>query len=428
MDRLTANTSCFHAVLLSILIFSCSSAPLPSGKQVTIPEDFLGIVHAASSRKSEEYKLLEQMGCKWVLKTFYWNRIEPEKDSFDFLSYDLFVDDAKRQGLKIVGVLGFSTNYLFPKGKTKDYISPENMPLFLRYVEETVRRYKGQVDVWNIWNEPNIHFWEGSDGEFFELSKLTADKIREIDPDAYIIGGAFSRSPAGFIKRMYNSGALEGLDAIAFHPYAVNPSGSMRVYDNFIKTLSEINYSRPVWITEMGYPTGGLYPTKVSENKFPTYIVKTITGAAIRGARVFLWYEMFDSLAIGKKSMDSEKHFGLIHRDYTRKAGSWAYELCARFLPGSRYVPELPQKENIPSNIVSFCFLDGISGDNTLILWNEINNIQKIELHLDPLALLHDIFSGENTLLPFDAVLDIGDKPLFITWQGTNIPRITKKN
>jgi hypothetical protein len=415
-----------------MFIVSCSSTPLSSGGQVTIPEDFFGIVHAARTQKPEEDKLLDQMGCKWVLNTFYWDDIETEKDVFDFNNYDIYVDYAKEHGKKIIGVLGYSADYLYPKGKTKKYISPENMPLFLRFVEETVRRYKDCVDVWSIWNEPNIIFWKGSDKEFFNLTKLTAKKIRETDPNVYIIGGAFWRSPAGFIKKMHNSGAIEELDALAFHPYGVNPSGSMKVYDNFTKTLSEINYSGPVWVTEVGYPTGGWYPSKVSQNKFPAYIVKTITGAAVRGARVLLWYHMFDSLDAGKKNMNSEKYFGLVYKDYSRKAGSWAYELCARFLPGSRYIPELPQRENIPSNIVSFCFLDGISGNNTqdtntLILWNDKKHVQKIELNLSASALLHDISTGQNTPLPVDASVDVGNNPLIITWQGTEIPRISKK-
>ncbi|MDR2717110.1 MAG: beta-galactosidase [Treponema sp.] len=419
-------TVCFYGFLFSILILSCSSTKFPSGGQVTIPEDFFGIVHAARTRKAEEYKLLEQMECKWVLNTFYWSSIEPEKDTFNFVNYDLFVSGAKNHGLKIVGVLGYSANYLYPKGRARNYISPENMPFFLRFVEETVRHYKGQVDVWCIWNEPNIRFWKGSNSEYYELTKLAADKIRETDPNVYIIGGAFCRSPAGFIKKMHKAGAIKELDALSFHPYDLNPSGSLRIYDNFTKTLSEIDYAGPVWVTEVGFPTGGWYPNRVSENKFPAYIVKTITGMAARGARVLLWYHMFDSLDVGKKNLDSENYFGLIHKDFSRKAGSWAYELCARFLPGSRYVPELPQKENIPSNIVSFCFLDGISGNNTLIIWNDKKRIQKIEFNISSPALLHDISTGQNNLLSSNAFLDVGDKPLIITWQGTDTPRITK--
>jgi len=423
---LSVKTYIFTVFIFLFFIISCTSTPMPQGGQVTIPEDFFGIVHASTTLKLQEDELLNQMGCIWVLNTFNWHIFEPEKDTFDFSGYDTYVSHTKKQGKKIVAVLGYSADYLYPKRKAKKYISPENMSLFLRYVEETVRHYKGQVDVWSIWNEPNITFWRGTDSEFYELTKLASERIRKTDPDAYIVGGVFWRSPTNFIKKMYNTGSFKELDGIAFHPYAVNPSDCMNVYDKFSKILSETNFNWPIWITEVGYPTGGWYPTKVNQKKYPVFIVKTLTGAAARGARALLWYQLFDSINPGEFSIDSEDHFGLIYKDFSRKPGSWAYELCARYLPGSRYVPELPQRENVPSNIVSFCFLGGVSGSNTLILWNDKRNKQKIKLNLPITALVHNISTGENNPLPSDSLVNVTTKPLIITWQGTDIPRITK--
>jgi hypothetical protein len=419
---------CFYGLLLPLIIFSCSSTRLPSGGQaVTIPEDFFGIVHAGQSLELKEENILEELKCVWVLSTFYWNSIEPKKDSFDYSYYDKLVDGNKKHGRKIIALLGYEAGFSYPKLKNKKYISKEYLPFFLRYVEETVRRYKGQVDVWCVWNEPNILAWRGTDREFFELSKLTAGVIRKTDPDAYIIGGAFSRTPVGFIKRMHKAGAVEGLDALAIHPYDFNPSGSMRLYDLFTKTISEINYSAPVWVTEVGYPIGGWSPVNISYKKVPEYLIKTIAGISARGARTLLWYQINDDWEVGKTSFDFEGFFGLLNEDFSRRPGSWAYELCARFLPGSRYFPELPKKENIPSNIVSFCFLDGVSGDNTLILWNDRKNTQKIELNLPATALLHDISTGQNVSLPAQASLDVTEKPLFITWRGPETPCVIKK-
>jgi hypothetical protein len=337
------------------------------------------------------------------------------------------VDTAISHGIKIVAVLGYEAAWLYPEGKSKKYISPENIPYFLRFAEEIVRHFQGRIDVWSVWNEPNIIFWKGSNKEFYELSRLTAQRIRETDPDAYIVGGVFFRDPKGFIKNMYKAGAMENLDALAFHPYAINPRGAMKVYDRFLSILSEINYSGPVWITEAGYPTGGWYPTKVSLEEQPSYVVRTIVGAAARGARALLWYELFDSYNQGDSrtnTRDSEKFFGLAYPDYTRKNGAWAYELCARYLPGSRYSGELPIRENIPGNIVSFCFLESASGYNTLILWNDRNRTQTINLQLPEPALLHDITSGRNSPLPPETALDVGKQPLIITWQGTAPPRL----
>jgi hypothetical protein len=411
---------------LFLLIISCTTTPLPQNVSANIPEDFFGMVHAGRTRTPEEYEFLNEMGVKWILNTFYWNSIEAVRGTYNFSGNDLFVDTAISHGKKVLIVLGYEASWLYPEGRAKRYISPENIPLFLDFVEETVRHFQGRVDAWSIWNEPNIIFWKGPDKDFFELTRLTAQRIRETDPDAYILGGIFWRAPKGFIKAMHKAGAMENLDALAFHPYAVNPRGAMQVYDKFLDIMSEINYSGPIWVTEAGYPTSGIYPSKVSLKELPSYVVKTIVGAAARGARALLWYELFDDRNIGEaeNTWNSEAFFGLIYPDYSRKDGAWAYELLARYLPGSRYTAELPLKENIPTNIISFCFLENTSGDSTLILWNDQNRTQTVNLQLPSSALLHDITTGQNRPLPAETTIGIGKQPLIITWQGAGIPRL----
>jgi hypothetical protein len=420
------------ALLCLLLIFSCSTTPLPRGGSFTIPEDFFGMVHAGKYRTPEEFQLIDEMGIKWILATFYWADIESEKGYFDFSEYDVLVNEAIDEGKKIVAVLAYETFWLYPNKKSKARISAEQLPDFLNYVEETVLHFQGRVDIWEIWNEPNnIMFWKGSAQEYYELTRQTAQRIREIDPEAYILGGAFWRTPTGFIRNMHKANAMENLDGIAFHPYGLDPIGSMRLYDNFLKVLAEINYTGPVWVTEAGYPTGGFYPIRISMELLPSYVIKTIVGSAARGARVVLWYELFDAQNEGETSLDTWNiglFYGLTYPDYTRKNGAWAYELCARFLPGSRYTPELPVRQNISSSIVSFCFLDGTSGNNTLILWNDGILSQRVRLSLPGTVLLHDISTGISSPLSGETILDVEKQPLFITWQGTGIPRLSRAN
>jgi len=409
------------------IITSCSSTPLPHYDQIEIPDDFFGIVHAGITKTPEEYMLLDEMGVNWILRTFYWNDIEKEKGVFDFSGYDEYVKIALSEHKKIVAVLAYETSWLYPDKKQKNHISPSEIPLFLNYVEETVNHFKGKIDTWEIWNEPNFTFWKGSRNDFFELSRQTAIKIRETDSNAYILGGVFWRSPRGFIKEMYKAGCFDILDAVAFHPYAVNPIDSMKVYDNFLNVLSEINYSGPIWITEMGYPTAGWYPTKASLKEFPSYVVKTIVGAASRGPRVLLWYQLFDFYNKGEApyfTFDSEKFFGLAYPDYQKKNGAFAYELCAKYLPGSVYTSSLPLKENLPSGIVCFCFLGVTSGNNTLVIWNDSIITQKLKIQIQSPALLHDISSGNSIQMPSELV--VGKEPIFITWSGNSIPKVSK--
>jgi len=400
---------------------------MPHSAQTKIPDDFFGIVHAGIVKTPEEYRLLDEMGVNWILRTFYWGDIEREKGVFDFSGYDEYVEIALRENKKIVAVLAYETSWLYPDENHKKNILPDEIPLFLNYVEKTVNHFKGKIDAWEIWNEPNFMFWEGSRKDFFELSKQTAIKIRETDSNAYILGGAFWRAPRSFIKSMYKAGGFNNIDAVAFHPYAINPKGSMQVYDKFLNVLSEINYTGPVWITEAGYPTAGWYPTKASLKEFPSYVVKTIAGAASRGSRVLLWYQLFDFYTLEETpffTFDSERFFGLAYPDYQKKNGAFAYELCAKYLPGSIYTRDLPLKENVPSGIVCFCFLGGISGNNTLIIWNDSVITQKLKIQIQSPAFLYDISNGNSVQMPSE--LEVGKKPLFITWRGDSSPLISK--
>ncbi|MCL2186309.1 MAG: endo-1,4-beta-xylanase [Treponema sp.] len=419
MKRLKETITLFFIIFNFI---SCSSAPVKYSDSEIIPNDFFGLVHAG--KLIDHYPLLDELGSVWFLQTFYWNDIEPVQGEFDFKLYDNFVNLAKENGKKVIAVMGYSTSWTSDKGR---YISKENIPYFLNYLETTVNRYKGFVDAWQIWNEPNHIFWKGTDSEFFELSRLSAQRIRETDPDAYIIGGGMLRTPVQFIKGMHKSGAFENLDAISFHPYAINPYWSMKHYDNFIDTILKLNFKGEIWITEIGYPTGGLYPTRVSIEKLSSYVIKTIIGSVSRGARTLFWYQFTDPHNEGEypNKNNSEHYFGLTYPDGTKKSGAFAYELCARYLPGSRYTPLLPVKENIPHNIVSFCFMDGALG-NTLIIWNDIDIKQKIKISLASSFNRHNISTGENNSFSQEIILDITDKPVFITWQGAAAPRISK--
>ncbi|GHV79746.1 hypothetical protein AGMMS49944_15370 [Spirochaetia bacterium] len=418
-------------LFLLLFFISCTATPLPPGSPVTIPNDFIGMDHAGHRTTPEEYALLDEMNIAWIQTTFYWSSIEPQKDQWNFSWYDSFVNGGKHAGKKILAVLAYDTSWLYSNGKTRKYISPENMPLFLRYVENTVSRYRGKVDAWVIWNEPNGIFWHGSKKEFFELTKAAAQRIREVDPDAVILAGAFWRVPDSYIRGMFESGAMEQVSAIAFHPYGLNPQSSAKLYDRMVTILSRYNYSGEIWITEVGYPTGGWYPDKTTEDTLPAYVVKTISGLAARGARVILWYQLFDPYNRGQSPtrIDSEKFFGLVYPDFSKKKGANAYALCAEKLAGLEYHPELPQRNALPDSLVSFYFR-GKDNQNTLILWNDRNSALSIRVSFPGTGQLYDVVSGIGTPISHEAAFELGTMPRLLTWQNDAVyapPEISLK-
>jgi hypothetical protein len=314
-------------MFLSALV-SCASSIIPDASvygTVTIPNDIAGICHAGTPGSEQENAMLDELGITWVRNDFRWSNIEPSDGVWDFSHFDRVVESNNQRGRKMIGILGYDTSWLHQNGGKEDFISAEELPRYINYVEKVVTRYKGKVEAWEIWNEPNINvrFWKGPAKDFYALSKVAATKIRECDPKAKIVAGSFWRVPTRFIKNMFASGALDDVDAISFHPYAATPAGTAQQYDKFTALMQKMHYSGEIWVTEVGYPTGGIYPSRVSEAKLGSYIRDTFTALALRGARVIVWYHLYDNFTKGNvpKSLDSERFFGLIYSDNEKKQG-----------------------------------------------------------------------------------------------------------
>jgi len=414
----------FRPALLSIVVIiavSCAStSKLIFPDKLAIPVDFSGIVHAGDTGTEKEFSYLNYLGAKWVLDTFYWGRIEPQQGVWNFKNYDTFVDNNKAAGFKVIGILAYDVGWIHKDGKGRYYIPPERLQDFNQFVRKTAEHFKGRVDAWCIWNEPNFHFWDGSDDEFVELSRQAAAAIREADADVILLGGAFNRGffglPEKFIRKLFASGAMEKTDAVAFHPYELNPARTALLYERFKKIVDDYGFADKIWVTEVGYPTGGWYPTRVREKKFPEFVVKTFVLLAASGANRLFWYQLSDPQQ--RSRHNSENFFGLIRsmQDYTSK-GAEAFRLCAVYLQGSnRYVQE-PGNDAVPSSVRMFWFKR--EGGGALVMWNESIFSKNISLNLPGTGhLRHDIVSGSAAPIQPEIKIKIDKTPVFITWDG----------
>jgi hypothetical protein len=403
-----------------LALSACASTPLPPPGKRTIPADFIGVNHAGWTPEENENALLRELGVKWIQNDLGWASIEPEQGTWDFSAGEKYVENARREGLKVFAHLLYDAPWIHPGGKSRKYVPAEALPLFIEYVEKTVLRFKGRVDAWGIWNEPNFGFWNGSAKEYYALAKAASEKIRELDPGTPVVAGNFLRVPGGFIDGMFKYGALGNGEVIAFHPYALNPSGALRLYDNMSGILKKNSYTGEIWITEVGFPVAGWYPTKTSEDIMPAHVVKTITGLAARGARIILWYQLsydFNPGEVPAKYRDnSEKFFGLIYPDHTYSKGAHAYALCARYLAGSEYDSSLPVRTGVPLSMVSLYFKNGEKG-NVLFLWNDRDSEVSLAISLSGSGEIHDISNGSSVFVPRETGIRIGAMPVIITWQ-----------
>ena len=104
------------------------------------------------------------LGTKWFI-------VEPEKNRFQFI--DQPIQYAKKLGFHILGSLDTTPRWAssapnhLQNEKAQGYRAypPEDISDWEHYVSQTVAHYKGVIDHWEIWNEPDS-------GGFFKLNGL----------------------------------------------------------------------------------------------------------------------------------------------------------------------------------------------------------------------------------------------------------------
>ena len=169
-----------------------------------------------------------ELGVKSARLQSGWAKCEQQKGKYSFEWLDECVYGLNEQGVKPWICLCYG-NPLYGAEKelgAKIFTDEATMSAWLRYVEATVKHYRNVVNEWEIWNEPNLR--SNSPADYAVLLIKTADKIKEIQPDAVIIGfslAGFSPGPftQGVFETLKASNKTNIVDYLTFHPYINNP-------------------------------------------------------------------------------------------------------------------------------------------------------------------------------------------------------------
>jgi len=368
-------------LLGTLLVNTCASPPIDRYDHIYIPEDAYGIAHAGED--PEDYMFLYAVGAQWIRQTFRWDSINPAPGEWDFDRFDRVMDFADEHRIKVIAVLAYDVGWIHTDRKPARYIDKDQLAYYLEYVAQTVTHYKGRVDAWEIWNEPNVTFWKGSNQEFYRLCLAAIPLIKEIDPETPVLVGATFRVPSKFIHGLIDSRVLEAADALSIHPYGINPAETARLIQKAISIVEENHPGKQVWITEIGYPTRGIFPTKAGGSNFTPYVIKTLVAAVTSGIRVTVWFRHFDKPpdSFFQRHLDSGIAFGLADCNGALKDGGTAFSLFTRYTAGCIFDPDgvnfsLPAA--VASGIRSALFRNQKEGSAFLVVWMESDSSLEI--------------------------------------------------
>jgi len=262
--------------------------------------------------------------------------------------HDDLIDQAKAHGIRILGLLGFPPKWAStaPDDAARPWVYKPKLDAWARFVEGVTRRYRGVVDHWELWNEPNISvFWEPTPDakEFFDVARVGYEAAKRGNPACTVItpglaGPGRNLWGMSFLDDLIGLGVPKHCDALSIHPYRQDsPEESDLVGDlTHLGDLSaEHGARRNLWITEwcwttqLGAQLGGGSDERRSAQMLGRGIVLALATGLIDRLIVFRLHDP------GVDRFYTEHNYGLCWNDLTPKPAYFALRTCAELLDGA---------------------------------------------------------------------------------------------
>ncbi len=266
---------------------------------------------------------------------FRWDRIEPKVNQWSFSADDAAVAASGKYGLDIDGIIDGIPRWAAAKGQPPGNGVPAGLAFGINdprntwasFLHGLVAHYKGQVKYWEIWNEPDLHFfWNGTSKDYFELLRVADSVIKEVDPSAQVLVAGmvvpdlkFLTQVLGFSAQWVAKGHAAPFDIVAWHAYgnAVALYGNLQHIDALLAARGFS--SVPVWVTEDGFPASN----PQGEARQAAYVMQTMAYALAAGAQRVLIYRASDD--------PTPKTWGLLTAAGAPRMGYDAFQVAAHY-------------------------------------------------------------------------------------------------
>jgi polysaccharide biosynthesis protein PslG len=387
------------ALLVGALLLGLPAAP--AAARAESPSLF-GVV-AQTNPGDAEFETMSEGGVatyRWLVS---WPALQREAGApSDWSTTDRVVEQLARHGIEPFPVVFGSPCFAVDCGAVPRHLANAQPPLgssraraaWTGFLGSLVDRYgpggsfwsenptlSGPITTWEIWNEPNSpRFYppRPSAKGYAELLAVSAEAIRERDPNARIVLGGLAGQPESpsaiklprYLDQLYEAGAGRSVDAVAVHPYAPDLAGIEDQMDALLRVMEKHGEAAtPVWINEIGWGT-----SPSGEGR----LVETVDGQAKRLEEVFelalerkekwnlaglMWFSWRDTPA-GAQVCDWCGTSGLFDREL-RARPAWA-----SFAEASGGTPASPGESGFPVPvIVAIAAAGAIAGLGGAWLW-----------------------------------------------------------
>ncbi|PPL03056.1 hypothetical protein [Parapedobacter indicus] len=187
-----------------------------------------------------------------------WARTEQEKGVYDFAWLDSIVFDMKNLGVTPWINVGYG-NPIYGGDEVAEAgvpDTPESLVAWDNWLKAMVKRYKGVVHEWEIWNEPNYRI---SVDKYATLLIRSAEVIRTEDPESKILAFALGSGVDyhyvnKVLKIVEARNKISLVDEITFHRHQFDPD-DYKAVDSLRKVVNGYDTRITIRQGESGAPT-----------------------------------------------------------------------------------------------------------------------------------------------------------------------------
>ena len=301
--------------------------------QAATDADFFGVCehfcHQVNVRDNRHrlMTLMARDGVGWVRADFPWVMIEPTQGNWSWSNTDAVMATAAERGVKVLPILCYGCAYTGHDAVGSRFVSAGELDAWSTYVSNVVTRYRSQFTAVEVWNEPdNSTFWNGTVAEYVAILQRAYTTVKAIDPSITVVLGGLTARATDFLSSLYSAGAKNYFDVMAFHPY-IQPHSPSETWEtggvlgfgttkhSFSRRIDAMRSvmsdngdgSKPIWLTEVGWPTTG--NSSVSEANQALYTTNAMAIAKSKGIGKYFVYELMAE----EYDNDCERHFGILH-------------------------------------------------------------------------------------------------------------------
>ncbi|MBV8569533.1 MAG: hypothetical protein JO319_02880 [Acidobacteriaceae bacterium] len=200
-------------------------------------------------------------------------------------------------------------------------VTAPQIEAFTRYVTWMVKHFQGRIEYYEIWNEPNIDYWNpvASPEDYGKLFNAAAAAVHNADPRAKVVFGGLAGAALPYAKRALEACNCAGsIDVFAYHNYPgyghnLNPEAPSKEGDtnpsskplrDMVRAYPGIRKDMVFWDDEFndGIPSWA----GCDESVQAKYIPRGLIMEWAEGIRTFVW------LIVGAADGNEFDDFGML--------------------------------------------------------------------------------------------------------------------